>query len=226
VVALAAFFVLDLRRYVGLENLRSHLDDFQALVGENLFLAVVLFFLAYLTLVALSVPAASALSLLAGALFGRWLGTALVSIASTSGATLAFLASRYLFRDTVQRRFGNRLRAINRGVQRDGAYYLFMLRLSPVFPFFLINLGMGLTPMRTWTFAGVSLLGMLPGTFLYVNAGTYLGQIDSPHAVLSSGLLISLALLGVVPLGLRLLLRRLGVWGTPAPDGPSGTSHY
>jgi uncharacterized membrane protein YdjX (TVP38/TMEM64 family) len=137
-----------------------------------------------------------------------------VSVASTAGATLAFLSSRYLLRDWVQRRFARLLRPLNEGVARDGAYYLFMMRLVPAVPFFLINLGMGLTPMRATTFAAVSWAGMLIGTFLYVNVGaevgTNLAELDSPAGLVSWRLLGSLALLGVVPLLIRLAVRRMG----------------
>jgi uncharacterized membrane protein YdjX (TVP38/TMEM64 family) len=205
VVAVGGFYAAGLHRYVSWEHLRTHLDQLHTAVQQHLLPALLLFFLAYAALTALSVPVATGLSLIAGALFGRWLGTGVVSLAATCGATLAFLSSRYLLRDLVQRRFGPRLEAVNRGVERDGAYYLLTLRLVPAFPFFLINLGLGLTPMRVGTFARVSLLGMLPGTFLYVNAGRALGTLDSPQDILSPGVLVSLALLGIVPLALRKL---------------------
>jgi uncharacterized membrane protein YdjX (TVP38/TMEM64 family) len=140
------------------------------------------------------------LSLAGGALFGRWIGTAIVSVASTAGATGAFLACRYLFRDLLQVRWGRLLRPIDRGLEADGPYYLLTLRLVPAFPFFLINAAMGLTRMPVATFWWVSQLGMLPGTFLYLNAGAELGRITSPRDVLSPGVLVSLTLLGVVPL--------------------------
>jgi uncharacterized membrane protein YdjX (TVP38/TMEM64 family) len=208
VLGVAGFYALGLYRYVSWDYLRSHLDALQAEVGQHLVPALLLFVLVYVAVTALSLPVATALSLVAGALFGRWLGTGAVSLASTLGATLAFLSSRYVLRGWVQRRFGDRLAAVNRGVERDGAYYLLTLRLVPAFPFFLVNLALGLTPMRTGTFAWVSWLGMLPGTFLYVNAGAELGRVASPRGVLSPGLLVSLALLGVVPLALRLLIGR------------------
>ena len=157
--------------------------------------------------------------MVAGALFGRWVGTGVVSIASTLGATLAFLGSRYVLRDWVQRRFADRLGQINQGIERDGAYYLFTLRLVPVVPFFLINLGMGLTPIRVTTFAGVSWLGMLMGTFLYVNAGTELATFDSPADFLSWKVLGSLALLGVVPLAVRKLIQWKVRWRTVGLSG-------
>ena len=163
----------------------------------------------YVAVTALSLPAAVPLTLVGGALFGRWLGTGVVSLASTLGATLAFLMSRYLLRDWVQAKFGDRLASINRGVERDGGFYLFTLRLVPAVPFFVVNLGMGLTPIRVGTFAFVSWAGMLLGTFLYVNAGTALGSVDKPSEVLSAKVIISLALLGIAPL----LVRKLVEWG-------------
>jgi uncharacterized membrane protein YdjX (TVP38/TMEM64 family) len=208
VVVVAGFYGLGFQDYLAWDSIRANLDAWKAATDAHLLVAIVLFFLIYATVVALSLPVAVFLSLLAGALFGRWLGTAVVSLASTLGATLAFLLSRYLLRDWVQRRFGARLTTINRGIERDGAYYLFTLRLLPVVPFFLINLGMGLTPMRASTFALVSWLGMLLGTFLYVNAGTELAHVESPRGILSPEVLVSLALLGVVPLVLRLILNR------------------
>src|SRR5207244_118110 len=180
VLAVVGFYALGLHRYFSWEFIRRNLDAWQARVEENLILALVVFFLVYVAVTALSLPAAAILTMVAGGLFGRWLGTGVVSVASTLGAALAFLSSRYVLRDWVQRRFGDRLKPVNHGVEKDGAYYLFALRLVPVVPFFLINLGMGLTPMRVTTFAAVSWLGMLLGTFLYVNAGTELATLDSP----------------------------------------------
>jgi uncharacterized membrane protein YdjX (TVP38/TMEM64 family) len=206
-VAVAAFYAFGLNRYLDWDYLRNHLDVLQQEVGEHLLLALLLYFIAYTAATAFSLPAAWVLTLIAGALFGRWLGTGIVSIASTTGATLAFLTSRYLLQDFVQRRFGERLRTLNDGVEKDGAYYLLTLRLVPLFPFFLINVGMGLTKMRLRTFILVSWLGMLPGTFLYVNAGQELGRIDAPGDILSPGVLISLALLGLVPLALRKVIQ-------------------
>jgi uncharacterized membrane protein YdjX (TVP38/TMEM64 family) len=170
-------------------------------------LSLLLFFLVYAAVTGLSLPVAAPLSLAAGALFGRWLGTAVVSAASTLGATAAFFSSRYVLRDFVRRRLGPRLEALDRGLDEDGAFYLLTLRLVPLVPFFLVNLGMGLTRVRLRTFVWVSWLGMLPGTFLYVNAGTELARVASPADALSPEVLLSLAALGVVPLALRLLLK-------------------
>ncbi len=215
-LALVGFYSLGLHRYFDWPYVRGHLDAWQTDARQHLPRTLLLFFLVYLSAVALSLPVATVLTLLAGALFGRWLGTGVVSLASTLGATLAFLGSRYLFRDLVQRRFGARLRGLNEGVARDGAYYLLTLRLLPVFPFFLVNLGMALTPLPLRTFCWASLVGTLPGTFLYANAGEALAGIESPRDILSPGVLISLALLAVVPLAVRRLVRRRNPTPTPA----------
>jgi uncharacterized membrane protein YdjX (TVP38/TMEM64 family) len=204
--ACGGFYALGLHRYLRWDYLRAHLDVWQAQVRQDPLPALLLFFIVYTAVTALSLPVATPLSLVAGVLFGRWLGTGVVSLASTLGATGAFLTSRYLLRDWVQRRFGTRLERLNQGVDKDGAYYLLTLRLVPVFPFFLINLGMGLTRMGVWRYTWVSLIGMLPGTFLYINAAWELGAVDSPKDVLSPSVLVSLALLGIVPLALRKLL--------------------
>lgn len=198
-----AYYATGLNERLNGQTLRENLDAYRSQVAANEALAVVVFFAVYVLVAATSLPVAVWLSLLAGALFGRWLGTAVVIVAATSGATLAFLSSRYLFRGFVQRKFGGRLAALNAGVERDGAYYLFTMRLIPAIPFWLINLGMGLTPMRVSTFAAVSFVGMLPGTFLYVNAGTELANISSPRDVISLPVLGSLVLLGLLPLVLK-----------------------
>jgi uncharacterized membrane protein YdjX (TVP38/TMEM64 family) len=210
VLGVLGFYALGLNRYFSWEAVRANLDGWRSAAHSNLPLALLLFFLLYAATTALSLPVAAVLSLLAGALFGRWLGTGLAALSATTGATLAFLSSRYVLRDWVRRHFGKRLAALDRGVEQDGAYYLFTLRLVPVFPFFLINLGMGLTPMRVSTYAWVSLVGMLPGAFLYVNAGQALGTLDSPAGLISPGVLGSLALLGLAPL----LIRKLVQWQT------------
>jgi uncharacterized membrane protein YdjX (TVP38/TMEM64 family) len=219
-LAVAGFFVFDLGRYPSWEALRDHRAALGEQVERHFAVALLVFFAVYVAVAALSLPGAAVLTLAAGALFGRWWGTGVVSLASTAGATLAFLLTRYLFRAFVQERWGHRLEPINRGVEADGAYYLFTLRLVPVVPFFLINAAMGLTRLPVRTFWWVSQLGMLPGTFLYVNAGTELAQIASPKDALSPTVLVSLALLGVVPLLFRQILR----WrkdgraiGPPAP---------
>jgi len=200
VAAIALFFGLDLDQHLTLGGLKQSQEKFAAMLQQSPVLVTLASFLLYVVVVALSLPGATIMGLAAGALFGLWYGTLLVSFASSIGATLAFLASRYLLRDFVQHRFGGKLKAINDGIAKDGALYLFMLRLVPVFPFFLINLLMGLTQIPTRTFYWVSQLGMLAGTLVYVNAGTQLARIDSPSDIISPAVLLSFALLGVFPL--------------------------
>ena len=197
---IALFFVFDLGQYRNLEYLKSRHAELLSWRESNSLQIGLLFFLVYVAVTAVSLPGAAVMTLAMGAIFGLFWGTVLVSFASTLGATLAFLIARFVLRDSVQERFGDRLKSLNRGVEKDGAFYLFGLRLVPIFPFFVINLVMGLTPIRTWTFAWVSQLGMLIGTVVYVNAGTQLAQIDSLSGILSPGLLFSFALLGVFPL--------------------------
>lgn len=201
IAALAAlFFALDLDRYLSLEYFKARQADFEAFYADHRGMTVAVYFAVYVVVTALSLPGAAAMSLVGGAIFGLWLGVLVVSFASTIGATLAFLVARFLLRDAVQKRFGDRLEKINKGVARDGAFYLFTLRLVPIFPFFVINLAMALTPIRTLTFYIVSQIGMLPGTFVYINAGTQLAQIESAGGILSPGLILSFVLLGVFPL--------------------------
>ena len=196
----AAFFLLDLHHWLTLDGLKSSLDQFEHWRNQAPLLTAGSFFLLYVIVAALSLPGAAVMTLAAGALFGLLQGLILVSFASSIGATLAFLVSRYLLHDTVQSRFGNRLASINSGIERDGAFYLFTLRLVPAFPFFLINLLMGLTPIKAHTFYWVSQIGMFAGTFVYVNAGTQIAQLESLSGILSPELLISFALLGLFPL--------------------------
>jgi uncharacterized membrane protein YdjX (TVP38/TMEM64 family) len=221
VLLIAGFFALGLQRYFSLEYVRANLDYWKQQTEQDLLLSLVIFFAVYVTVTGLSLPVAVWLSLTAGFLFGRWVGTAVVLLAATCGATLAFLSSRYLFRDSVQQRFGERLRSLNQGVARDGAFYLFALRLVPAVPYFLINLGMGLTPMRVWTFVWVTLVGMLPGTFAYVNAGGALRDIQKPSDILSPDVVLALALLGLLPLLLRLLVIFLRKGRSHEPPTPT-----
>ncbi|ALP51885.1 pyridine nucleotide-disulfide oxidoreductase [Candidatus Tenderia electrophaga] len=204
-----AFFAFDLHQWLSFETLKQSQARFDALFTASPWLVAGSFFALYIVVTALSLPGAAVMTLAAGALFGLTFGTVLVSFASSIGATFAFLVSRYLLRDTVQQRFGDKLKTINDGIARDGAFYLFTLRLVPVFPFFLINLVMGLTPLRTVTFYWVSQIGMLPGTLVYVNAGTQLGQLESPSGILSPELVLSFALLGLFPLIARSVVRRI-----------------
>lgn len=197
---LAAFFAFDLGRFLTLETLKASQEQFAAQYAATPYLVMGAYFVIYVGVTALSLPGAAVMTLAGGALFGLATGTLLVSFASSLGATLAFLVARFVLRDTVQNRFGNRLAAINAGIEKDGAFYLFTLRLVPAFPFFVINLLMGLTPIRTWTFYWVSQVGMLAGTLVYVNAGTQLARIDSLAGILSPGLVASFVLLGIFPL--------------------------
>lgn len=200
IALVAAFFIFDLQQWLTLENLKQSLGQLETLISEKPVSTGLLFMFFYIVVTALSLPGAAIMTLAAGAMFGLLWGTLMVSFASTIGATLAFLVSRFLLKDWVQNKFGNRLKTINEGIERDGGFYLFTLRLVPVFPFFVINLVMGLTPIKTWTFYWVSQVGMLAGTIVYVNAGTQLAQIDSLGGIMSFELLASFVLLGIFPL--------------------------
>ena len=201
IIALVAlFFAFDLQRYLSLEFLQAQRSAAVEIHQANPWLTSLGFLALYVAVTGLSLPGAAILTLAAGAIFGLALGTVIVSFASTIGATLAFLLARYLLRDAVQRRFEKQLGPINEGVRKDGAFYLFALRLVPAFPFFAINLAMGLTPLRVWTFFWVSQVGMLAGTLVYVNAGQQIGQLESLAGILSPTLILSFALLGLFPL--------------------------
>jgi len=197
--AIAAFFYFELGQYFSIDYIKAQQAEFGAAYAENPVLIIGIFFLIYVVSTALSLPGASILTLAGGALFGLVTGTIIVSFASTIGATLSFLFSRFLFRDWVQEKFGERLQGVNDGLERDGAFYLFTLRLIPVVPFFVINLLMGLTKIKTFTYFWVSQLGMLAGTIVYVNAGTQLAEIESTAGLLSPALLGSFALLAIFP---------------------------
>ncbi|NDH55060.1 MAG: TVP38/TMEM64 family protein, partial [Betaproteobacteria bacterium] len=179
VVAVAVFFALGGQRYLTFEHVKSQQAAIDAWYASSPVATVLAFFAIYVAVTGLSLPGAVIMTLAAGAIFGLAWGAVIVSFASSVGATLAFMASRFLLRDWVQNRFGRQLAAINAGVEKDGAQYLFTLRLIPAVPFFVINLAMGLTPLRTWTFYWVSQAGMLAGTLVYVNAGTQLAQLQS-----------------------------------------------
>jgi pyruvate/2-oxoglutarate dehydrogenase complex dihydrolipoamide dehydrogenase (E3) component/uncharacterized membrane protein YdjX (TVP38/TMEM64 family) len=221
VALIAAFFALGLQHYLGIEYLQARRDAIGEFRSARPLLAAAGFFAVYVAATGLSLPGAALLTLVAGAVFGLAWGTLIVSFASSIGATLAFLASRFLFRDAVRARFGDRLRAVDRGVEREGAFYLFALRLVPAVPFFAINLLMGLTPIRTWTFYWVSQAGMLAGTLVYVNAGTQLAELRSAGGLLSPALVGSFVLLGIFPLAAKKALeawkarRVLARWPRP-----------
>ena len=195
VAAIAAFFVFDLKQYFSLDYFKSQRAVIDAYVASNPLQAGLIFFVIYVVVTGLSLPGAAIMTLVGGAVFGLLWGTVLVSFASSAGATLAFLASRFLLRDWVQAKFGDKLKPINDGVAKEGAFYLFALRLVPAFPFFVINLVMGLTSIKTVTFYWVSQLGMLAGTIVYVYAGTQLGEFK-----IGAGLIFAFVLLGIFPL--------------------------
>ena len=199
ILAFTAWWLLDLGSYLQLETLKQNVGDLREWCRNNLLLAGLIFFVVYIAVTGLSLPGSAVMTLAGGALFGFWYALLLVSFASTIGATVAFLVSRLLLRDWVQQRFGRYLAALNSGFEKDGAFYLFSLRLVPLFPFFVINLLMGLLPIRTWPFYWVSQLGMLPATVLFVNAGTQLGELDSLSGIISLPLLGSFVLLAIFP---------------------------
>lgn len=214
VLLIAAFFVFDLHTYFNLEVLKAQKDALAQIYAEQPLLVGLGFFAFYVLATALALPAAAILTLAAGAIFGFWWGLLLVSFASTIGATCAFLLTRYLFHDAIEARFGDRLAAVNRGIQTEGAFYVFGLRLVPLFPFFVINSLLALTKLKTSTFYWASQLGMLAGTAVYVNAGTQLAEIQSTSDILSPALLASFVLLGVFPIiakhALKLLRAKRG----------------
>ncbi len=212
---IVGFFYFGLNDLLTLEGLKGSMAQFDQYKADSPLLIMGGFFLLYVFVTALSLPGAAILTLAAGALFGLVQGLLVASFASSIGATLAFLTSRYLLRDTIQQRFFDRLTSIDKGIKKEGAFYLFTLRLVPIFPFFIINLLMGLTAIKTWTFYWVSQIGMLAGTFVYVNAGTQLAQIDSLSGILSFNLIVSFALLGFFPLiakGILNLLKKRRVY--------------
>ncbi len=199
-VATILFLGINFGQYLTLENAKAQQEALNSFIDQNFIYAAATYFFAYIAITAFSIPGAAVVTLLGAALFGFWTSLLLVSFASTIGATIAFLSSRYLLREWVQSKFGSKLSAINQGVEKDGAFYLFSLRLIPVFPFFLINLLMGLTPMTIARFYLTSQIGMLPGTAVYLNAGTQLATIDSLSGIVSPTVLASFALLGLFPI--------------------------
>lgn len=197
--AIFAYFLFDLGQILSLENFKASQADIVAAKDANPTLYIAGFFILYVAVTGLSIPGAAIMTLIAGALFGVVVGTIIVSFASTLGATLAFLSARFVLREWVQGKFGQRLRAIDEGLEKDGAFYLFTLRLIPVFPFFVINLLMGLTRIKTGTFFWVSQLGMLPATIVFVNAGTQISRIESTAGLLSPMLIASFVALALFP---------------------------
>ncbi|GBE13574.1 TVP38/TMEM64 family inner membrane protein YdjZ [bacterium BMS3Bbin14] len=206
VLLIVIFKVAGLDQYLSLGYLKEQQAHFSALYAEHRLPVIGAYMLIYIVVTALSLPGAAIMTLAGGGLFGLTTGTIVVSFASSIGATLACMAARYLLRDWVRSRFGDRLGKINEGMEKEGGFYLFSLRLVPVFPFFIVNLAMGLTSIRLTTYYWVSQLGMLPATVVYVNAGRKLAELDGLSGIFSPGLLISFALLGLFPLVARKLL--------------------
>ena len=209
ILVFSAWWFFDLGSYLQLDTLQQDVDGLREWCGNNPLLAGLIFFVVYIMVTGLSLPGSAVMTLASGALFGFWYALLLVSFASSLGATLAFLVSRLLLRDLVQQRFSRYLGALNAGFAKDGPFYLFSLRLVPLFPFFVINLLMGLLPIRTWPFYWVSQLGMLPATVLFVNAGTQLGELESLSGIISLPLLGSFALLALFPFIARWLVAAL-----------------
>jgi uncharacterized membrane protein YdjX (TVP38/TMEM64 family) len=201
------------------QTLSGYRDAWQGWITEHPLVGALGFIAVYVGVTALSIPGAAALTLIGGSLFGLAQGTVLVSTASVLGATLAMLAARYLLRDFAEARLGRTMTKLNEGIERDGARYLFGLRLVPVIPFFLINLGMGLTRLRAWTFAWVSMLGMLPATVLYVNAGSQVVSVESTSDLLSWRILLAFAALAALPFAAK-AGRRLWERGASRRQGP------
>lgn len=203
-VTFASFLILFIyafsKGFFSFEFIQSHYLETERLYHSSPLWFEFAFTVILTGLTAVSLPGASLISFLAGALFGLVRGTVVVALATTLGATFAFLFARYVLHEAFQTKYGHRVRVFNAHIHRDGAYYLFALRLNPIVPFFLINVVMGLTPMSLWTYSWVSFIGMIPGTLLYVNAGTQLAKVSSPVEILSPGILISLFLLGIFPL--------------------------
>lgn len=202
----ALFNAFGLGHYLTLDYLKQQQVDLLALYDSRPLLMLSSYMLIYILVTALSLPGAAVMTLAGGALFGLTTGTLAVSFASSIGATLACFTARYLLRDWVRKKFGDRLTKINEGMEKEGGFYLFSLRLVPLFPFFVINLVMGLTSIRLSTYYWVSQLGMLPATIVYVNAGKELAKLDSLSGILSPGLIISFALLGLLPIITKKLL--------------------
>lgn len=200
VAAVAAFIGLDLGRYLTLASLKANKDALQAYTASHYALSVIVFVAAYCVQTALSLPGAVMFTLTGGFLFGTALGTVYVNLGATSGAVLAFLVARYLFRDAVERRFGPKLEAIHRGFDRNAFNYLLTLRLIPLFPFFLVNLASGLTRIRLSTYTAATAVGIIPASIVYANAGSQLGNIDSLNDIASPGVLGAFALLGLLAL--------------------------
>jgi uncharacterized membrane protein YdjX (TVP38/TMEM64 family) len=206
IIGIVMVLWINLGHYLTLSYMKGSLDGFKALYAEHRFPVIFIYFAIYVIAASLSLPGAVVLTIAGGALFGFLTGTLIVSFASTIGATLACFVARFFLRDWVQGKFGDRIVKINEGIEKEGAFYLFTLRLIPVFPFWIINLVMGLTKMPLRRFYWVSQLGMLAGTMVYINAGKELARIDSLKGIISPGLLVSFVLLGIFPIVVKRML--------------------
>ncbi|MGC2062892.1 MAG: TVP38/TMEM64 family protein [Thermodesulfovibrionales bacterium] len=206
VAAVVAYRVFDLGQYLTLSYIKASRDKFVPLYSEHRLMVILGYAAIYVLAASLSLPGAVILTLAGGAFFGLWTGTLVVSVASTVGATLACIVSRFILRDWVQTKFGNILETVNTGIEKEGAFYLFTIRMIPIFPFWLINLVMGLTKMPLPRFFWVSQLGMLPGTIMYVNAGKELAKIETVSGILSPGLIISFVVLGIFPIATKKII--------------------
>ena len=209
VIAFGSYFILDLGQFLALEYVQSQLNTIQDYKNQNFTVAALAYFAIYIVVAALSIPGAAILTLIGGAIFGLFWGTFIASFASSIGATLAFLVSRNLLRDWVQSQFGDYLTTINKGIEKDGSFYLFSIRMVPLFPFFIVNLLMGLTGIKAIPFYLFSQLGMLLGTAVYVNAGSELAQITSLSGIVSGSVIFSFALLGLFPLFAKLIISKI-----------------
>jgi uncharacterized membrane protein YdjX (TVP38/TMEM64 family) len=200
ILVVGGYFYFDLGQWLTLEQLKSQQTSLEAYRQANPVLVAVIYSVIYIVVAALSLPGSAIMTLSGGAIFGLAVGTMLALVSATIGATFAFLIARFLLGDWVQKKFGDRIASINQGIDKDGAFYLFSLRLVPVFPFFVINVVMALTTLKVWTFFWVSLVGMLAGAAVYANAGTQLAKLDSLAGIASPAILISFVLLGVFPI--------------------------
>lgn len=219
-----AYFYFDLGQWLTLEQLKAQQSQLEAYRSDNPILVAGIYVVAYIIMAALSLPGAAIMTLTGGAVFGVVWGTLLANLSATIGATLAFIIARYFLADWVQKKFGDRVEPINRGVKKDGAFYLFTLRLVPAVPFFVINIVMALTPLRVWTFFWVSVIGMIAGAAVYANAGTQLAKIETLSGIMSPSLILSFVLLGVFPLIARKTLEFVNAKKTSTPAETEGSS--
>lgn len=201
--------MFDIGHYLSFDYIKKQQFIFESYRDQNLWFTMGVYFMIYILVTTMSLPGAAALTLLGGSLFGLMQGIILVSLASTCGATFAYLISRFLFRESIEKKFKNKFKTFNKGIEKEGLFYLFTLRLIPAFPFFIVNLLAGLTSIKIVPYALVSQIGMLPGTFVYVNAGTKLSQIDSTKDILSLPLLSSFILLGLFPFIIKFVVNQV-----------------